>query len=341
MRSTLPLLLVLLGAGSATAQGISDLSYTPSMTNAQIGDVVDINIVATSQTSTLADIGALDTIVSYDPAVLTLLSSDQANAGYAWFASGFFPDPDNINVDITDGEAMFTALAQVTVPAVPPQGAGLIITTLHFQVNAASTGSQIVITPLSGAFGKTKVLDFYNANLEITGDISSVATVVVGGGGPNPGSSYCAGDGTGSDCPCSANGAPGAGCLNSGGTGATLVGMGNPSISNDTFELHISGVAGSKPGLVLRGANMVNGGNGLPVGDGLFCVTSNTARSHVQITTGAGTTVYTNFSGQPFGASSYGAGIVTNYQFWYRDPQGTCSSGGFNFTNAWSTTWQM
>lgn len=32
-------------------------------------------------------------------------------------------------------------------------------------------------------------------------------------------------------------------------------------------------------------------------------------------------------------------GVATNYQYWYRDPGNTCSGAGFNFSNAWTTTW--
>ncbi|MFT7486705.1 MAG: hypothetical protein ACI9F9_002561, partial [Candidatus Paceibacteria bacterium] len=53
----------------------------------------------------------------------------------------------------------------------------------------------------------------------------------------------------------------------------------------------------------------------------------------------AGTTTFTDFQGSPFGNSGYGLGFPTNYQFWYRDPGNTCTGSGFNFTNAWTTSW--
>ena len=156
---------------------------------------------------------------------------------------------------------------------------------------------------------------------------------------PSNGGAFCAGDGTGSPCPCGGNGAFGEGCANSSGvSGAQLNASGCASFSNDTFQLDVSGVPGNKPGLIMRGANQLNGGLGNPVGDGLLCVGGQTARSQVQVTA-AGDTAFTDFQGQPFGASSYGIGVLTNYQFWYRDPANTCSGSGFNFSNAWSTTW--
>ena len=45
------------------------------------------------------------------------------------------------------------------------------------------------------------------------------------------------------------------------------------------------------------------------------------------------------------GTSGFGSvanmGAATNYQFWYRDPSGSpCSSTNFNFSNAWTVTYQ-
>ncbi len=153
------------------------------------------------------------------------------------------------------------------------------------------------------------------------------------------GVAYCFGDGSGSLCPCLANGSANEGCANSSGIGgATLGASGNPSIAGDTFQLQVLGVPGNKPGLILRGANQLNGGFGNPFGDGLLCVAGQTARSQVQVTS-AGATTFTNFQGQPFGQSSYGVGVPTNYQLWYRDAANACSGAGFNFTNAWAVTW--
>ena len=154
----------------------------------------------------------------------------------------------------------------------------------------------------------------------------------------NSGESYCFGDGPGTACPCAASGYAGEGCANSGASGgATLVGSGDADLALDSFQLHVGGVPGDKPGLVLRGSNQLNAELGNPVGDGLLCTGGQTARSQVQVTVGGNTTL-TDFQGLPFGQSSYGAGVQTNYQFWYRDNANTCSGSGFNFSNAWTVT---
>ena len=150
---------------------------------------------------------------------------------------------------------------------------------------------------------------------------------------PNiPGSPYCFGDGTGATCPCSAFGGPGEGCMNSGGSGALLEGLGMSNLGFDTFKLKISGVPGDKPGLIVRGDNQIAN----PVGDGLRCTSGGTQRSQVQITQ-AGTTFFTHFQNNPFGSVA-NVGAPTNFQFWYRDPAGNCSGSDFNFSNAWTAT---
>ena len=153
------------------------------------------------------------------------------------------------------------------------------------------------------------------------------------------GYAYCFGDGTGAACPCGAIGSLGGGCAHTGGSGgAKLRGEGHASITGDTFWLEVQGAPGNTPGLIFRGNNQLAGGLGAPVGDGLLCVAGQSARSHVQFTTG-GLTSFTDVNGGAFGPWTYGVGARVNYQFWYRDPTNTCSGLGFNWSNAWAVTW--
>jgi len=155
-----------------------------------------------------------------------------------------------------------------------------------------------------------------------------------GVGQPAPGAAYCFGDGTGAACPCNNTGSAGAGCFNSSLVGATLSASGVASFSGDTFSLSVSGVAGAKPGLVLRGNNQV----AIPSGDGILCAAGGSQRSQVQITSG-GATTFTNFNGAGFGSVA-NMGSATNFQFWYRDPQNSPCGTGFNFSNGWTVTYQ-
>ncbi len=144
---------------------------------------------------------------------------------------------------------------------------------------------------------------------------------------------FCFGDGSGATCPCSLFGAAGAGCANTGGPGATMTGSGTPSFSNDTLSFSITGVPGNKPGLLLRGNNQVS----VLAGDGILCIAGGSQSSQVQVTI-AGSTVFTDFSGGGFGSVA-NPSAPTNFQFWYRDPQNSCSGAGFNFTNGVSVVY--
>ena len=147
------------------------------------------------------------------------------------------------------------------------------------------------------------------------------------------GAAYCFGDGTGALCPCGNLGALGSGCANSGGSGARLTGFGCPSVSFNGFGLHVSGVNGAKPGLLIRGDLEAGGGLGVPAGDGRLCTTGASQRSQVQVTSVGGTS-FNDWNGASM-ATVGNIGSVTNFQFWYRDPVGSPCGTGFNFSNGW------
>jgi hypothetical protein len=167
------------------------------------------------------------------------------------------------------------------------------------------------------------------------GDGHSVALL-----GHNAGSPFCLGDGTGSPCPCSNPGAPGAGCANSLAVGATLAGSGSAFFLLDTFALELQGLPPGAFGICLKGTASLGGGLGTPLGDGLLCLAPE-LRSQVLQASGAGGTSLTDWRGAPFSVYPGAAnrGVPTLYQAWYRDPAQACTGAGFNFTNAWSVTW--
>ena len=157
----------------------------------------------------------------------------------------------------------------------------------------------------------------------------------------NSGTPACLGDGSGGVCPCGNNfGATGAGCANSSGGGATMIGSGDASMAVDTLSMNITGVNGAKPGLLLRGDNLAAGGLGFGVGAGLICAVGNSQRSAVQVTDATGATTYTTWDGVNGLGSVATVGIPVHYQFWYRDPMGSpCAGTDFNFTGAVSVTY--
>jgi len=158
---------------------------------------------------------------------------------------------------------------------------------------------------------------------------------------PENGFAYCPGDGTGTACPCGANGAPGSGCLTTSTSGAVLCAVGDPHFAEDSFELLVTQLPPNKSGLAVKGSAQTSGGLGNPVGDGLLC-TSPQIRSQVLVSSPAGIVEMNNWRGQPFGtfAGAANIGAPTYYQWWFRDPMNTCSGSGFNFSNAWCVEWQ-
>lgn len=149
-----------------------DLEFNPIIQQSIVGNQVTIQIIARSSASQC--INGMDMILIWDPTYLQLTGTSQAGAGYNWLIAGFLPDPDGLNTDITDGEALFTALASPGSPAFAVPG-GLVVTTLLFDAVAPTAGTTVEFAATRGAFGRTQVLCGGN----VTGDISSVATVSI------------------------------------------------------------------------------------------------------------------------------------------------------------------
>jgi len=152
-------------------------------------------------------------------------------------------------------------------------------------------------------------------------------------------SSVCSGDGLGTACPCANNGVAGTGCLNSLGTGGSLVATGTASVSSDTLLLSGSGMPDAAC-LYFQGTTLVNGGAGAVFGDGLRCAGGTVTRLDTK-TNSLGSSAYPQ-GGDPSvsvqGSCTPGATRV--YQIWYRNAAAFCSSDTFNLTNAWQITWQ-
>jgi len=161
--------------------------------------------------------------------------------------------------------------------------------------------------------------------------------ISITGSGSGPGMPFCIGDGTGTPCPCANNGAPGAGCGNSGSaSGGVLSSSGNPTVGADTVVLTASNCPPHKPGIFFSGTNQANGGNGLPFGDGLLCMTNDIDRLEVVFLDGIGSAASTVVLSVEGGVLS---GQTLHYQYWFRDnPHGVCTAE-FNTTNALTINW--
>ncbi|MFT4541790.1 MAG: hypothetical protein ACI835_004252 [Planctomycetota bacterium] len=323
MKNFLNTAIALLLAGNASAVGDANLLFTPNLSSVGVGDLVEIVLWAAAEDDTPTEIGALDVVLIYDPTVLKLLGSDESNAGYTWFATGFLPDPDNINADIADGDAIYTALAQITLPATAPMAPGLHVTTLQFQALANSPGTTVSIAPTMGSFAVTQVLDFFTPGLDITGDISTTAEIVIGDVPTN----YCGGNPAA--CPCANDGGPGEGCRTSTGSGAVIAATGSTSLALDDLILTVSGVPAFQFGVQYMGQGQIQ----FPFGDGLRCVGA-AGGSLVRFpVTSSGPTGTIALGPGFMGSTVISAGSTWNFQGWFRDPTGPCGFA-FNLSNA-------
>jgi hypothetical protein len=166
--------------------------------------------------------------------------------------------------------------------------------------------------------------------------VSSITVCVTNFGTP-----FCAGDGSGTPCPCANNSAPGAGvgCLHSGGLGGMLRGLGVPSVSADTAVLQGSDMPNG-PALYFQGTGQQAGGAGVAFGDGLLCAGGTLVRLGVKFNA-AGASAWPG-AGDPLLSVAGGvvAGDVRYYQSWYRDSTTPyCTAATFDLTNGLAVTW--
>ncbi|MDP6761295.1 MAG: hypothetical protein QF860_00335 [Planctomycetota bacterium] len=152
---------------------------------------------------------------------------------------------------------------------------------------------------------------------------------------------FCLGDGGGAPCPCSNDDPGGAGgCANSTGAGALLYGEGVPDTVSDSVVLRGANLLASQPALLFQGTVALNGGDGVPFGDGLRCAGGSVIRIHVVVPDASGTVAYPQ-TGDP-SISQDGAvspGDTRTYQYWYRNPSGSPCGSGFNLTNGFEISW--
>ena len=292
-----PLLLAgLLPAGNV------DLVLGPGYQSAAVGATVEVSLTASALPPS-TDITAIDAILSWDPAQLQFIEADTSGSPYAWFQAGFFPDPDGINADVFDGEALYTLLGQITTPAsVPPDLEGVVF---RFQVISSGVVS---LKASSGVFGLTRVLGT-GINNNVTGDISAIACVA------GPSVSYCTAGTSSNGCTA---------LLSSTGLASATASSG--------FVVTASGLEGAKNGTFFTG---VNGRQANPWGNGssFQCVVPPVQRAGSQLASGT-PNLCDGIMARDFNAlwcpstcpkpvKNPGAGATVQVQLWYRDPLNT------------------
>jgi hypothetical protein len=175
--------------------------------------------------------------------------------------------------------------------------------------------------------------EIYNANTGATDmSVFKYASLAIA-----PGVAFCAGDGSGTACPCGASGAAGYGCPSSvSALGGKLTATGAASVGADSLAL-LSTLVPNGPAIYMQCSGTVS----LPFGDGLVCMSVGIVRLGVVFASG-GSSVYPGGStpAPMHLAGSTQMGDLRHYQAWYRDAAiGFCAPEVFNFTNGISVTW--
>jgi hypothetical protein len=157
---------------------------------------------------------------------------------------------------------------------------------------------------------------------------------------PSDVNTYCPGDGSYGNCPCTNNGGfPSSGCPNSAGQqGASLAVGGTNSVSDDNLYLNAGGLPSNATCLFFQGTAPTS--TGILLAAGLRCAGGTLIRLGAKVASGGnatypqGSDLLVSIRGQ---VPAYGG--YRYYQTWYRDPHGTCTAGTYNLTNAASVLW--
>jgi Tol biopolymer transport system component len=161
--------------------------------------------------------------------------------------------------------------------------------------------------------------------------------------GTTPVLGFCAGDGSGTACPCGNYGDATHGCENSAGAGgAHLAASGAARVGADTFQLAGTGMPSSGAALYFQGTAPLQSGFGLAFGDGLRCVGGSVLRLGTKINSGGASAFGAPAGDAPIsqaGRIPPGGGTYY-YQVWYRDlAPGFCSAANENLSNALMVPW--
>lgn len=170
-------------AGQATALAAVDLVLQPREPVVRRTAKVRVDVIAFATTAQTEQVGAIDLVLAW-PSDALVVGRPAAPAGL-WLIEGFPVNADGLNDGVTvsfvdlpnnDGDAVYTALASPVAP-IPVTQAGRLLTTLTFEAAAPSDDATVAFIAAFGMFSRTRVLDGVQANRNITGDISSVATI--------------------------------------------------------------------------------------------------------------------------------------------------------------------
>lgn len=153
----------------------------------------------------------------------------------------------------------------------------------------------------------------------------------------------CAGDGSGTPCPCGNSSPPGAnrGCLQSFGVGGRLRTEGFASLAQDSLALVLDDLPTTTSVLCFQGTSTANGGSGAVFGDGLRCASGSVVRLGILVTSGGAARLPAIGSNPLHVTGGITAPGTRTYQAWFRNSASFCTPSTFNLTNGATLAWEF
>ena len=177
------------GFCTGTLVGVAgvDISLSAVTSVVQVGNVLEVQLIAASSTCADQPTASVEAIVAWDPAFLQLVGKTDGNSDI-WNESEFPDDSklDGLNAPFgtvpgNDGDAFYLAFAGFTLnEAAFLPDTGMVVATLEFVALNGIVNTPIVLPASAGFFTNTRVLGAgVNAGQVITNAVSSTSVQVV------------------------------------------------------------------------------------------------------------------------------------------------------------------
>lgn len=159
-----PLLILLASLGMSEPV---DMMLGPCAQVVPTLSIAEVQLVLSAEQA--SSVAAVDAILRWEPDELELI--EVVPGAGPWFLTGFFNDPDDINADIYDGDALYTALSPLAAPLTLPPS--LVVATFRFKVMRKGS---VELLDSMGTFGSSKVVGITPGQI-ITGLLDRPANI--------------------------------------------------------------------------------------------------------------------------------------------------------------------
>jgi hypothetical protein len=260
-------------------------------------------------------------------AIVTALASTDGSGAPRLVAGGRFPTAGGqaaSNIAAFDGTSWSAIGSGIT--GIPSSWTGTYVTTFSKFDQGTGRGPDLVA---AGGF------------LQAGGIATQNIAVLESCGGAA--SEFCYGDGSAAACPCGNASAIGsrAGCLHSLGYGGTLRVHGRAQITDDTLVLEGASMPGSSAALYFQASGLVNGGAGVPFGDGIKCESGPFVRFGTKSNVG-GASRFPEVNDASISTKGHITSAGTrHYQVRFRNAAAFCTSDTFNYTSGVTVVWSL